>query len=415
MSLTAAQRLLRPSSRYEVGGSARHAALGLGGASQRSESQRSSQDVGSASVRSSVHGGATGRPMLSFPSSNFASAEQAALAKRVTDQEARLHEQAATIRRLEGKVESNLEANSQLRTQIEQDLASVRGALPEMMRTLVSTLRQQMAEVARSQAEATRTMIEGELAKLTASIVSRNANEQQAFAASSPPATSPLRVPHTPSHAPTRRGSPPLDAPRLPSRHRSAVDASPPSEARPRSSKRSLLALCDAEGPDCEAQRARHHGDDCTSDGGDECDEGDEESFDLFADDDYDAGDLEAAPPPARPPSTLPLTGSLAPDALSPPGCASTPSDRSSHYTPLSLDPPSRRSAWSPREPPRRPSGLCASSLESRFDDQLVGAGACTKRAVGPIAEERRDCRLGEPVRRRVLRAMAQHEDEDEP
>ena len=78
--------------------------------------------------------------MLSFPSSNFASAEHAALAKRVTDQEARLHEQAATIKRLEGKVESNLEANSQLRTQIEHDLASVRGALPEMMRTLVNKL-----------------------------------------------------------------------------------------------------------------------------------------------------------------------------------------------------------------------------------------------------------------------------------
>ena len=272
-------------------------------------------------------------------------------------------------------------------------------------------------------------MIEGELAKLTASIVSQRCDD--APPASSPAAASPLRVQHTPSHAPTRRGSPPLDAPRPPSRHRSATDASPPSEARPRllGSKRSLLALCDAddaptEGPTREAQRARHRGDDCASDGGDECDGcgdgGDEESFDLFAEDDYDdsgAGALESAPPPARPPSALPaaLTGSLAPDALSPTLCASSPSDRSSHYTPLSLDPPSRPSAWSPRGPPRRASGLCASSLESRFDDEIGGAGACTKRSVGPIAEERRDCRLGEPVRRRMLRAMAQREAEAEP
>ena len=72
MSYSAAQRLLgRSASKYEVGGSSRHAA------SQLSESQRSSQDdKGTHSVRSS----ASARPLL-FPSATFASAEHAARAQ----------------------------------------------------------------------------------------------------------------------------------------------------------------------------------------------------------------------------------------------------------------------------------------------------------------------------------------------
>ena len=82
-SLSAAKRLLRPSGGGGVGASARHEAYGLGGMSQRSESQRSDDSgFGNRSVRSSLAGGMASKPLL-FPPVAFASAEHAALSKRV--------------------------------------------------------------------------------------------------------------------------------------------------------------------------------------------------------------------------------------------------------------------------------------------------------------------------------------------
>jgi hypothetical protein len=154
MSLSAAQRLLRPSPGL---GPARHASLshGLASASQRSESQRSDDSgLGPRSVRSSSTAAAPSKSLL-FPSAAFAGAEHAALSKRVADHQALLLEQAATIKRLETKLDQSLEAQSQLRASLEHDLADVRGALPEMMRDLVAGLRQQMHEAARAQADDT--------------------------------------------------------------------------------------------------------------------------------------------------------------------------------------------------------------------------------------------------------------------
>ena len=234
MSLSAAQRLLRPSS--NVGGSARHA-LGLGGAaSQRSESQRSDES-GFTSARSHTGGGgATGKPLLLAPpgfgtASNYGGgAEHSALCRRVQDHQAALTEQAALIKRLEAKLDRSLEAQSQFRQQVEHELADVRGALPEMMRTLVGSLRDQITQ-----------SITDEFARLASSLAHDQRKRESAAAAASPPlATPPNAVlpptphsaapPHTPSHAPTRKSSP-SGAPHPPSRHRPAtvVEPSPPS------------------------------------------------------------------------------------------------------------------------------------------------------------------------------------------
>ena len=135
MSFSSASRLLRPSgsSRYDMGFGV-HPTVSHGlhaPASQRSESQRSSQDeAGTRSVRSTSHHGGCKPSLLSYPSASpFAAAEHIALTKRVTDQDARIAEQSALIKRLEAKLDRSLEAQGALRAKIEHDLAT---AMPEM-------------------------------------------------------------------------------------------------------------------------------------------------------------------------------------------------------------------------------------------------------------------------------------------
>lgn len=470
-SLSAAQRLLRPASKYEVGGSARHALLG-GGAS---ESQRSSQDEGTRSVRSSG-----GRSLLLPSASPFAGAEHSALSKRVADHQAQLTEHVSTIKRLESKLDKALESQGQLHAQMEREIADVRGALPEMMRTLVSDLRTQMQENALAQAEDTRTMIHSEFAGLAASLQplraahAPRARPSGGHAAPAPPLSASSSIVATPqdepvSYAPTRRCSPP-SGPRPPARHRSALeDVSPemPPSAASRHNEHEHAGrkrmLLDDVPRDAAAKRTwgtledlRQHrydedrfDDDRHGDGrygdsrfGDEDERGgaswlsqphadkgatheavgvpdgagsgdDVSDFDLFGDEDQMALPAASAPPPTRVPSAAPTPARRGEARTpSPTGSALSPSAASSHYTPLSAEPPSRQTVPGAAAPPSRAAAAtpCAGRLEARFDGEQIGGGVISagavKRARGPVDEEKRHYRIGEPPRYHVLQGM---------